>query len=232
MSTITFADVVGEKLGESFGEFKYKPELCSYISNGVPIAVAACLASEMEENDKTESELIIELSAGKLMRFGLKSVKKGDSIAFIPEFDLLDLGKEYINSDEINFDADSTVMLSKKLSSNENFVTALKQAFAGKVYDAGDWLDIGNGEEKGLVFEDEEDIALVTTFVFISIMEILCNNKDASGRDLSYTVPGFGEFTVKAVKDGYTVSLTFDKEFKAICKNDVYAEKLVDRITE
>ena len=228
----TFTDIVEKKIGDFFTEIREYPHLASYITNGFPNAIASYLSSDMYENSKPESELILSCPAGKIMRFAPKSTKKGDSVAFIPEFDLLDAGKEYVNSDEVEFDAKMIEDFSNDIVKNEKFAKCLREAFAGKLYIDGSWEDIlTNNDDKGLIFEDEKDAAVCAESVILSILEILCNNKDSS-TDISYEVPGLGVFKVVSVKDGYNVSLTFDKEFKTNCKSDKLAEKIADSITE
>lgn len=227
----TFTDIVEKKLGDFFTEIREYPQLAGFVTGGVPIAIASYLASDMYENIKPETELIISGPTGKIMRFGLKATKKGDSVAFIPEFEMLDAGKEFINSDEIKFDSRMIEDFSNEIIKNETFAKCLKEAFAGKIYIDGEWIDIQISEDKGLVFDDERDVAVCAESVFTSIIEILCNNKDSS-TDITYEVPGLGEFKVSSVKNGYSVSLTFDKQFKGNCKSDKLAEKVADFITE
>ena len=119
----------------------------------------------------------------------------------------------------------------KEIVKNEKFDKCLREAFAGKIYVDGEWKDIQTSEDKGLVFDDEVDVSMCAEAVIASIIEILCNNKDSS-TDISYDVPGLGVFKVSPVKDGYSVSMTFDKQFKSNCKSDKLAEKIADSITE
>lgn len=227
----TFTDIVEKKMSSFFTEVREHPELASFITNGFPNAIASYLASDMYENSKPESELVLGSPTGKLMRFGLKSTKKGDSVAFIPEFDMLDAGKEYINSDEVKFDSDTIEDFAKEIIKNTKFAKCLREAFAGKLYHDGEWIDIITGDDKGLVFDDEQDAAVCAESVVLSLIEILCNNKDST-TDLTFEIPKLGIFKVSSVKDGYNVSLTFDKEFKSNCKSDKLAEKIADSISE
>ena len=228
---ITFTEIIEKKTGDFFTEIREHPGLAGFISGGFPNAVASYLASEMYDNSKPEAELIISCPTGKLMRFALKATKKGDSVAFIPEFELLDAGKEFINSDEVKFDPRMIEDFAKEIVKNEKFAKCLREAFAGKIYVDGEWKDIQTSEDKGLVFDDEVDVSICAEAVIASIIEILCNNKDSS-TDISYDVPGLGVFKVSPVKDGYSVSMTFDKQFKSNCKSDKLAEKIADSITE
>ena len=226
----TFTDIVESKLGEFFLEMRDKPQLTGYITEGFPVAVASYLSMEMYENNVTETDLVISSDAGKLMRFGLKAVKKGDSIAFVPEFDLLDAGKEYVNSDEVEFDCVTIENSAKEIAANKKFATCLKRAFGGQIYVNGEWIDFNDDKtDKGLVFDEEQDASVCACAVLFSVIEILCNYKDAA-TELSYPVQGLGTFKIAPVKGGYAVSLTFDKEFKTNCKSDKLAEKIADTI--
>lgn len=227
----TFTDVVEKKLGEFFTEIREFPQLAGFVTGGLPVAIASYLASDMYENTKAESELVISGPTGKIMRFELKATKKGDSVALLPGFELLDAGKEFINSDEVKFDANMIEDFAKEITKNEKFTTCLREAFAGKIYSDGEWVDMQSGDDKGLVFDDETDVAVSAESAILSIIEILCNNKDSS-TDITYDVPGLGEFKVSSVKDGYSVSMTFDKQFKSNCKSDKLAEKIADSIIE
>ena len=222
----TFTDIVENKMSDFFMEVKEMPQLSGFVTNGFPIAVAAYLSSEMYDEGKNESELVLEGPAGKIMKFSLSAIKKGDSIAFVPEFDLLDAGKEFIEADEVKFDAETIENFSRDLVKNERFMKCLRESFGGKAYVNGEWTDIDTKtDEKGLTFDEESDVAVAACSVIMSIIEILCNNKDAS-TEIAYDVPGLGKFKVSPVKGGYSVSLIFDKEFKGNCKSDKLAEKL------
>lgn len=231
MKLKTYTDIVETKASEFFAEIKLYPQLASFITAGLPVAIASYLASDMYENENPEASLIITAPTGKLMRFELIASKKGDSVAILPGFELLDAGKEFINSDEVNFDAAQIEDFAKEIVKNKQFTTCLRNAFAGKMYADGEWKDISTSDEKGLVFDDETDVSICAEAAIVAIIEVLCNNKDSNG-DITYVVPGMGEFKVSPVKDGYSVSLIFDKTFKANCKSDKLAEKMAEVIND
>lgn len=221
----TFTNFVEEKVGDLFLELNQAPQLTGFITNGFPIAIAAYLSQKLYDSDNGEAELVIGGRPGNIIKFSLKAVKKGDSIAFVPEFELLDAGSEYINSDELSFDSKSAEEFANDLTKNKDFIECLRNAFQGSIYVNGEWETDLSNEERGLVFSDESDIAICAVCSVHALLEVLCNNKDASS-DLIFEVPGLGSFKVSAAKDGYSVSLTFDKEFKSNCKSDKLAEKM------
>lgn len=219
----TFVDIVELKAGQLFSEIKNSPQLAGYITNGVPVSIAAYLKGKMLETNSSEATLDI----CKLFHFSLKANKKGDSVALIPEFSMLSDGKEYMDSDEVDFSIKAIEELALELQKNEDYIEAARNAIACKVFnDDGEWEDTDSkSNEKGLTFSDEADVATAIISVFVSIIEILSNNKDASN-DIEYEIDGLGKFTVKPSKDGYTTTLTFDKEFKSNCKSDKLSEML------
>ena len=230
MSEKTFVDIVESKLADFFSEIKAAPQFASFVVNGFPTAIAAYLNNQLYENHTAESELMINGPSGKIMRFGLKATRKGDAIAFLPEFELLDGGKEYLNSDEIEFDSDLLEEFSHSIT-DSGFLKALKEAFYGKVYIDGEWVDDPKNvsSEKGLYFVEDADVAICASVVAYSIIEILCNFKESTC-DVTYEIDKLGVFKVAPVKNGYAVTLTFDKEFKSTCKSDMLAEQLLDVI--
>lgn len=231
MSEKTFVDVVESKVHDFFREFDHAPEYISFLVNGFPVAVAAYLSSQLYENHKAESELVINSPSGKIMRFGLKATRKGDAVAFLPEFELLDAGKEYINSDEVEFDSVLLEELSRSIS-NPEFIKILKEAWYGKIYVNGEWFDdpkVATCTDKGLTFIEDSDVAICAAVVIYSIIEILCNFKESTC-DVTYEIERLGTFKISPVKNGYNVTLTFDKEFKSTCKSDILAEQLLDVI--
>lgn len=227
----TFTELVEKKLGDIFSEFKDHPYITSYVVNGFPMSIASYLTKKMYDETKPYSELVIESPSGKIMKFSLTASKKGDSIAFVPEFSILELGKEYISSDEIEFDSDAIVAFGKELVKNRDFMECVKQAFALNIFSDGEWIELPDkkDDEAGLFYEDENDCAVSLAAVFFKLIEVLCNNKDAS-QDIDFTVDKLGTFKVSPVKGGYSVHLVFDKEFKSYCKSDVLAEKLSEVI--
>jgi hypothetical protein len=85
MKTVSFTELVEKKMGKIFSEFEKNPEFNSYIVGGFPTAIAAYLNSALLESDTDESSLIIEgTDTGKILRFSLKAVKKGDSVSLVP----------------------------------------------------------------------------------------------------------------------------------------------------
>lgn len=222
----TFTDIVESKLSNFFSEIKSTPHLAGFITDGFPTAISSYLSSDMFEGEKASSELVIDGPVGKIMKFSLNAVKKGDSIAFVPEFEMLEAGKEFINSDEVDFDSDTIENFGRDLVKNERFIKCLKECFGCSVYLNGEWKETTNEtDETGLVYEVEEDVAVSAASVILSIIEVLCNNKDAS-TEITFEVPGLGVFKVAPVKGGYSTTLTFDKEFKANCKSDKLADKI------
>lgn len=219
----TFTEVVESKAGQLFSELKGAPHLVGYITNAVPISIAVYLKKKMLETGSTEAVLDI----CKLFQFSLKANKKGDSVALIPEFTMLSDGKEYIDADEVDFSIKSIEELALDLQKNEDYIDVARNCLACKVFnDDGEWEDTDNkAGERGLIFNEESDVATAVCSVFSSIIEILSNNKDSSN-DIEYEIVGFGKFTVKPSKNGYTTTLTFDKEFKGNCKLDILSEKL------
>lgn len=217
----TFTEVVEAKAGQLFSEVKGAPQLAGYFTNAVPISIAAYLKGKMMETQKPEATLDI----CDLMQFSLKANKKGDSVALMPEFAMLSKGKEYINSDEVDFSIKSIEEFSLELLKNDDYITCARNALACKIFnDDGEWEDMDSkSNEKGLTFNDEADVSTAICSVFVSIIEILTNNKDSSN-DIEYEIPGLGKFTVKPTKDGYATTLTFDKEFKSNCKSDKLSE--------
>ena len=162
------------------------------------------------------------------MKFALKVVKKGDSVAFVPEFEMGTAGKDFINTDEIEFDEENLTNMANDLTSNKEAIVAFREAFAGKLYKDEGWEDINSkDDEKGIVFDDESDTAMAACAVVAAIIEVLCNNKDSSS-DIEYEIPGLCKFKVSPVKDGYNTTATFDKEFKSNCKSDKLAEELAN----
>lgn len=223
MAIKTFTEVVEVKAGQLFQEVKTAPQLAGYFTNSVPVSIAAYLKGKMLKTGAHEATLDI----CNLMRFSLKANKKGDSVALMPEFSLLPDGQEYINSDEVDFSIKSIEQLALDIKDNVDYIECARNALAYKTFnDDGEWEDsITKSEERGLTFDDESDVSTAICLVFVSIIEILTNNKDSSN-DIEYSIPRLGKFTVKPGKDGYSVSLTFDKEFKSNCKSDKLSEMI------
>lgn len=223
----TFTELTDKKLCKFFEEFRNYPLLAGFITDGFGRAVSSYLKKQLMESKSDYAELIIGgPKFGEIMKFVLRATKKGDSVAFIPEFEMLTAGKDFINADEVEFDEKNIVEMSNDLSKNKEAIIAFREAYAGKLYTDEGWEDLNPGdEEKGLIFDVEEDIAMASCSVVASIIEVLCNNKDASS-DIEYEIPGLCKFKVSPVKDGYNVTATFDKEFKSNCKSDKLAEEL------
>lgn len=226
----TFTELTEKKLSKLFMEFNDSPHLASFITNGFPIAIASYLKQTLMDTHAEEVDAVFNSSTyGDIMKYSLKVVKKGDSIAFVPEFEIGNGGKDLINTDEIDFDEESMTSIANDLSKNSSLVSAFKEAYAGKIYGDDGWEDIStSSDEKGITFDEENDIAMATVAVICSILEVLCNNKDSSS-DIEYDVAGLGKFKVSPVKDGYNVSLTFDKQFKANCKSDKLSDELASK---
>lgn len=226
----TFTEITEKKLSKLFLEFNDSPQLASYVTNGFPTAISSLLKKTLMDAKGDYAEVIIGgESYGELMKFILKVVKKGDSVAFVPEFEMGLGGKELINVDEIDFDEDSMTRIATDLTKNKDLIASLKEGFAGKLYGDDGWEDISSSDdERGLAFDDENDIAMAAVATIVAILEVLCNNKDSSS-DIEYEVSGLGKFKVSPVKDGYTTTLTFDKQFKANCKSDKLSDELAEK---
>lgn len=223
----TFTEITEKKLSKLFMEFNDSPTLASYITDGFGRAISSALKKNLMEEKADYAEVILGGSGfGELMKFTLKTVKKGDSVAFVPEFEMGTTGKDFINTDEIEFDEKNLTDMANDITGNKELIVAFREAFAGKLYTDEGWEDVNtNDEEKGVTFDDENDIAMAACSVVAAILEVLCNNKD-SASDIEYEIPGLCKFKVSPVKDGYNTTATFDKEFKSNCKSDKLAEEL------
>lgn len=218
----TFTEIVEKKCAKLFTEFKEAPQLVSFVSSGTPIAIASHLRKMMLDNPKEE----VSVELGGLMKFTLKINKRGDSVAFTPEFELLEKGLKYIAKDDLSFDHDDCDTFGLALIDSDDLLVACREAIAGKVFNDEEWVDEDTKKDKkGIVFDEESDVAVCVASVIISVIEILANNKDASN-EIEYDVAGFGTFKVAQIKDGWSVKLTFDKIFKQHCKSDKLAEKI------
>jgi hypothetical protein len=109
---------------------------------------------------------------------------------------------------------------------NKEFIECAKKAFAASTYNDGEWKE-SEKEESGIVFDSSPDACISEIIPIVTILEVLANNKDASS-DVEYDVEGLGKFKISPVKDGYTVTCTFNKEFKSTCKSDALAEKFIN----
>lgn len=223
----TFTELTEKKLSQLFMEFSHYPQLAGHITNGFPKAISSYLKKELLETKSDYAEVVIGgPTYGELMKFALKVVKKGDSVAFVPEFEMCTAGSDFINADEIEFDEKNLTSMCEDLVKNKELITAMREAFAGKIYTDDGWVDVSpSDDEKGVTFDDETDLALATLSVVAAIIEILCNNKDTSS-DIEFEISGLGKFKVSPVKNGYNTTLTFDKEFKSNCKSDKLSEEL------
>lgn len=204
-------------------------KLVSYISHGFPVALAAYLQKTLEDSDNNESELTISLPDGDLVKFTLKGVKKGDSVAFLPEFELCSYGKELINKDSIGFDIETDLdKAMHEMSKNKLFCEYLDKAFRDCVYVKGEWESNNKGDTNvGLEFVNREDVAAAAIMVVVKLLSILCDNKDEAST-VEYKYDTFATFKISATKNGYDVTATFDKEFKSNCKCDELAEKIAE----
>ena len=223
----TFTEITEKKLSKLFMEFNDSPQLASYITDGFGKAISSALKKKLMDDKLDYAELILGGSSfGELMKFALKVVKKGDSVAFVPEFEMGVAGKDFINTDEIEFDEENLTKMANDLTENKDAIVAFREAFEGKLYTDDGWKDVSaNEDEKGVTFDAEQDIAMAACSVVAAIIEILCNNKDSSS-DIEYEIPGLCKFKVSPVKDGYNTTATFDKEFKSNCKSDKLSEEL------
>lgn len=226
---MTFTELTEKDMGKLFMEFKTSPQLISFVTNGFPVAVASYLQMKLSESEAEEVSLDLRSKAGSIMLFKLATVKKGDSVAFVPAFELGDAGQELVDSDDIDFDVDAIEAIGLELTKNEALIECAKNAFKSMVYNDGEWIEDANrsGENRGLTFDEECDIAVCIACVVANILKVLCKYKDASS-EIEYEIPGLGKFKVSPSKNGYAVSLTFDKAFKGNCKSDKLAEKLAN----
>jgi len=222
----TFTEVVEKKLAKMFTEFRDSPQLVGYVTAGIPIAIASNLRAKMLEDPRDE----VSIKIGNYMKFILKINKRGDSTAFTPEFELLEKGKEVLNEDSIEYTDKDAELLAHEILDDEDFINACRQALSGKTFDDEKWVEEGK-TEKGVVYDEESDVAVCVTTTLLSLIEILTNNKDSSN-EVEYDVAGLATFKVSPVKDGYTVTAVFDKAFKNLCKSDKLAEKLSSLETE
>lgn len=223
----TFTEITEKKLSKLFMEFNDSPQLASYVTDGFGRAISSALKKKLMDEKSDYAELVLGGSNfGELMKFILKVVKKGDSVAFVPEFEMGTAGKDLINADEVEFDEANLTEMANDLTSNTEAIIAFREAFEGKLYGDDGWVDVSsNDDEKGLTFDDETDVAMAACSVVAAIIEVLCNNKDSSS-DIEYEIPCLCKFKVSPVKDGYNTTATFDKEFKSNCKSDKLSEEL------
>lgn len=223
----TFTNVVEEKLGSWFEEFKVVPSLASNVMFCVPASIAAYLHDSMLNSKNPDVELFIYDADSKIMKFSLNASKKGDSIAFNPSFELLPAGEEYLNSDEVDFGGSFLTKCAKSmLTNNKEFIDICSKVLYGYTLTNGEWKEVED-DDNGMRFDEEIDLALSISCVLFTLFEILCNNKDASN-DLEYEVANLGKFKVSPVKNGYSMTLTYDKEFKAACKSDKLSEAMFE----
>ena len=223
----TFTEVVESKLSGIFSAISTKPEYTGYLTNGLPIGIAVHLKRLMLEEKKPE----VSIKFGDLCEFSLKANKKGDAVAFLPEFKILDGGQKMIDSDDVNVTRAILTDYTFAAKNNEeliNFAKDAKYAMEGWIYSDNKWVNpetpkISDDDYNGINLPEPTDVLMTTFCIITSIIEILANNKDQSA-DITYTIDGFGTFTVKPVKNGYTVSLTFEKEFKQNAKDDKLTE--------
>ena len=226
----TFTELTEKKLSDIFAEFSEYPTIAGFITNGFPIAISSYLKKSLLDNDSDYAELVIGgANIGELMKFILRVNKKGDSFAFIPEFEMGTAGKDFINLDEIEFDEETIANMSADFASNKEVITAFREAFEGNTYTDDGWVSMNPDEDEiGVTFDEENDISMSVFCVVTAIREVLCNNKDASS-DIENDVAGLGKFKVSPVKNGYNTTLTFDKEFKSNCKSDKLADKFSEK---
>lgn len=232
----SFAEITAEKAGTLFRELGSRPELIGFVTNGVPQAMSAYLMSKMaleaETNTAVETvSLEFRNSKGILCNFRLRVIRKGDAIAFSPEFEMGDYGQKLINADSIDVGRDDYAFTGAYMKSKDTdepkLFSYFDSAFRGMIFNGKEWIDSNrNGvEEKGVSFEDTTDCATMVSIVIFSIFEILSEYKD-SVNEIEYPIDGLGKFKVTPVHNSYEVTLSFDKSFKSNCKNDELATKL------
>jgi len=86
----TFTEITEKKLSKLFLEFNDSPQLASYVTNGFPIAISSQLKKTLMENKGDYAEVVIGGDwYGELMKLILKVVKKGASVEFVPEFEMV-----------------------------------------------------------------------------------------------------------------------------------------------
>ena len=226
----TFTEVLEENMCQFFTDFSRKPHLIGYVLNNSPRAFSSYLHTELAKSEKDESEIVISSKNGPICRFILKAVKKGDSVAFIPDFELLEYGKELMSKDEMKFDYDLIEEVGHNLITNTAFCNCAVTASSGMVFTDGEWkanpIPVNSPDDvNGIAFAEEADACIVMVTYIFTILELLCNNKDVSSDVELPTLPSLGKAKISPVKDGYNVTITFDKEYKAMCKSDTLAEK-------
>jgi hypothetical protein len=231
----TFTEKVSDKASKLFDEIKEHPELAGYITAAFPTAISTYLKREMEKGNGEVLETSITFSGAfgsrgnsaesELMKFSLKANERGSSLSFVPEFEILEDGLKIITADEFDFDDVDADLLAKDISDNKDFIECANHALLYDIFVDGEWMEDKSHISDGLDFDDEVDICAAMATNIITILEILNTYKDP-GQDMSYEVPGLGTFKISPIKNGYSVSLSFDKEFKANCKSDKLAEKI------
>ena len=235
----TFNNIIEEKVGESFPEFRIRPSLVSILTYAFPKAVAYYLNQSMydkavnaDKNEPAESfEESITFTDGTndLMSIGLTATKKGDSVAFMPTFEMLPAGTEIILQDD--YKASNKVLIDSLVGTpNSKFITFMAEVLKGSMLENNEWIENPNMQSddsgnKGMEFSDETDLQFVINAIVLSIFEVLCNNKDSSA-DVTYEVPLLGTFTISPTKNSYKVELSFAKEFKQDCKSDTLSETI------
>ena len=227
MKTITFSEKLGDILGKHFTQVEDNQSLLTFMVTGMPIAIAATLAERLKKN-KTTSESI---SFGDIATFKLDAIKSGDSVAFVPEFTLGKKGLEWVNMDDLSsVKDDKDGLIPKSIDSasfefsnaNPDFGEFANKAFQSMTFRDGTWVHNGPKDVKG-VDVVPADTAYISFIILFTLIDILVQVKDET-KDCEYEIEGFGKFTIKPGKDGYTISCDFDKEFKAAAKSDELAE--------
>lgn len=224
----TFIELLNKPLAKSFEAFSNKPEVSALVAEIVPMSISLYLRNELE---KTKTEATITFGdkriGGDLIKFRLKPNKKGASVAFLPEAEFADNFIDLVSSESLELDEQFIENFSYGIIENEEFVDIFKNHMSGMRYEDGEWVTSKKNDESmyGVRFEDTNDIGFIVATYFKVILECLNSTKDPSS-EVELPIIDFGTFKIKGVKNGYSVTMTFDKEFKSNCKNDKLAEEL------
>lgn len=221
MSSKTMTDVVASKMATCWKVVEQHPHLASYVVTGIPNGAAIALRRKMIEERKPK----VSINIADILKISLVASKRGDSVAFLPEFELLEKGYELIEAEELEFDVDELSSYSLSVMEDEIFLDSIVHTMASEEYtDNNVW--VASKGNAGIEWaSNTEDPALVTMFYFSAILEALANNKDVTAPAVEYHVPSFGTFKISKKKAKWEVTVSdFDKEFSALCKNDTLAE--------
>ena len=196
MSNKTMTDVVASKMATCWKVVEQHPHLAAYVVTGIPNGLAITLRRKMLEERKTR----VSVNISDIMKISLVASKRGDSVAFLPEFELLEKGLELIENEELDFDVDELSAYSLSVMEDEVFLDSIVHTMASEEYtDNNVW--VASKGNSGIEWaSNTEDPSLVAMFYFASILEALANNKDVTAPAVEYAVPSFGTFKISKKK--------------------------------